>query len=151
MTTQSEIKGSIKVAGIPDSACFTTFAELLRSLETFLTVIIPNQTFSNVVISNVQPGQADRDKIWWRLSNSGTFIGLYGYANGQWSQVFPTPNQIFWLSDPTGTTTVPPGYKFLEATDGIFTAPDYATLMGNAIPAGIVGPYKYFPAIWVGL
>lgn len=147
MSTQSSIKGAIKVAGVPDSACFTTFAELLRSLGQYLTVDIPNQTFSNVVISVSQPGQADRDKIWWRLGGSGTFVGIYGYTGGQWVQVFPAPQQIFWLY---GDSSAPPtGFSF-DLVSTVFTAPQYATLMGQAISDG-GGGYVYYPAIFVGL
>lgn len=149
MANQSSIKGAIKVAGVPDSACFSTFAELLRSLGSYLTVEIPNQTFSNVVISNVQPGQADRDKIWWRLSNSGGFIGIYGYSAGVWVQIFPAPYQVFWLY---GDSSNPPtGFRFIDGTEGIFSAPDYAELIAKAIPTGGPAPYTYYPAIYVGL
>lgn len=149
MATQSSIKGVIKVQGVPDSACFITFADLLRALGDYLVVDIPNQTFSNVVISNVQPGQADRDKIWWRLSNSGTFVGIYQFSNGEWIQIFPAPNQIFWLY---GDSSDPPtGFKFLDGTEGIFTAPHYAQIIAMAVPNGGVPPFVYYPAIYVGV
>lgn len=148
MGNQSSIQGAIKVKGVPDSACFTTFADLLKSLGTYLIVDIPNQTFSNIVISNQQPGQADRDKIWWRLSNSGVFVGIFEFLNGSWIQVFPAPFQIFWLY---GNSDTPPGgYKFLDGTEGIFSAPDYAQLISNAIPGG-GPPFNYYPAIYVGM
>lgn len=147
MATQSSIKGVIKVQGVPDSACFVNFTELLRSLGTYLIVEIPNQTFSNIVISVAQPGQADRDKIWWRLANNGTFVGIFFYSNGVWSQVFPAPNGIFWLY---GDSSAPPvGYSF-DLVSTVFSAPDYATLMAQAIPPGITGTHKYFPTIFVG-
>lgn len=149
MANQSVIKGAIKVEGIPDSACFTTFSELLKSLGTFLTVEIPNQTFSNIVISNAQPGAADRDKIWWRLSDAGVFIGIFFYSNGVWEQVFPPPQTIFWLY---GSSDTPPaGFQYLGSGQTIFSAPDYAQLIAMAIPNGGPEPYSYYPAIYVGL
>jgi len=149
MVATSSIRGVIKVAGVPDSACYTTFADLLRSLGDYLIVDIPNQTFSNVIISNVQPGQADRDKIWWRLSNSGVFVGIYGYANNVWSQVFPAPQQIFWLYG--SSATPPPGFKFLDGTEGIFSAGNYNQIIAMAVPNGGVPPFVYYPAIYTGL
>jgi hypothetical protein len=147
MATQSSIKGAVKVAGVPDSACFTTFADLLRSLGTYLTVEIPNQTFSNVVISNSQPGQADRDKIWWRLSNSGSFVGIYYYSGGVWVQIFPAPQQITWLFG--DSSNPPPGYSF-DLVQTVFSAPDYAALIAMAIPVG--GPtFVYYPALFTGV
>lgn len=147
MGTQSVIKGAIKVQGVPSSACFTTFAELLNSLGTYLSVEIANQTFSNIIISTAQPGQADRDKIWWRIANSGGFVGIYAYSNGVWSQVFPAPNQIFWLY---GSSSTPPAGFSFDLVQTLFSAPNYATLIANAIPAG-PGPYVYYPAIYSGL
>jgi len=150
MTTQSSIKGVIKVNGVPESVCFDNFTELLKSLGTYLTVEISNQTFSNIVISNVQPGQADRDKIWWRLSNGGTFIGIFYYGNSIWYQVFPAPFAIFWLY---GDSANPPlGYRFLDNLNPvIFSAPDYAQLIALAIPNGGPAPYSYYPAIFTGI
>lgn len=149
MANQSSIRGAIKVAGVPDSACFTTFAELLRALEQYLIVDISEQTLSNIIISNQQPGQADRDKIWARLSNAGIFLGFYIFENGMWVQILPAPNQIFWLY---GDSNNPPaGYQFLDSSQTIFTAPQYAELIALAVPNGGVPPFVYYPAIYTGL
>ena len=147
MATQSSIKGAVKVSGVPDSACFSNFTELLKALGQYLTIEIPNQSFSNVVISNVQPGQADRNKIWWRLANSGGFVGMYLYSGGSWVQVFPAPQQIFWLY---GDSDNPPAGFSFTAVATVFTAPDYAALIANAIPAG-AGPYTYYPALFTSI
>jgi len=147
MATQSVITGAIKVAGVPDSACFTNFPELLRSLEQYLLVQIPNQTFSNVVISVQQPGSADVDKIWWRLSNSGSFIGIYGFANGIWNLVFPAPQQIIWVYGDSDNP--PPGYSF-DLVASVLSPAVYTSLSATFLPAG-VGPYEYFPVVFVGL
>jgi hypothetical protein len=79
------------------------------------------------------------------------FLGFYVYSNTVWVQFFPVPNSVTWVYDTTGTSTVPTGYKLLEVTDGIFTAPQYALLMANAIPANTVGPYFYMPVIFIGI
>lgn len=148
MAIQQIIKGAIKVQGVPESACFKSFPQLLNALGTYLTVEIQNQEFSNVVISNQQPGQADRGKIWWRIANSGSFVGIYFFVNGEWAQIFPAPNEIFWLY---GDSADPPeGFKFLEESDGILTGADYAQLIALAVPNGGVPPFKYFPAIYTG-
>src|SRR5688572_3521784 len=139
MATQSSIIGAVKIKGVPEEACFTDFTDLLNQLGNYLVVDIPNQSFSNIVISVAQPGQADKDKIWARIGSNGNFLGFYVYANNVWNQVFPTPNQIFWLYG--DSTDVPAGYKFLEVSDGIFDLADYTVLMNQAIPPGLVGPY----------
>lgn len=142
------ITGAIKVLGLPNEACYTSWKDLFESLGKYLGVEIPDQAFSNVVISNTQPNAADRNKIWWRLSNSGTFIGVYWYANNVWSQIFPASGQITWV---LGDSANPPaGYSF-TAVQAAMTAPDYAILMNQAVPAGLVGPYTYFPTLWTGI
>ena len=145
------IRGSVKVTSIPDSACFTTFADLLRALGTYLSVEIPDQTFSNIIISAEQPGAADVNKIWWQLGSSGTFLALRTWdPNTQtWVSLFPSTKQIFWFA---GDSDNPPaGFKLLEAADNYMPAPDYANLIANqALPAGSTPPFSYFPCIFVG-
>lgn len=151
MATQSVIKGVIKVQGVPDSACFEGdgFAALLKALGSYLTVEIPNQTFSNIVISVAQPGQADRDKIWWRLSSSGSFVGLFWYSNNVWSQVFPAPQQIFWLY---GSSANPPAGFSFDALQTAVTLPQYTALVNLATTLSAGGPpFGIYPAIYVGL
>ena len=154
MATVSSIKGVIKVQGVPESACFSNFSELLNALGQYLVVEIPNQTFSNVIVSTQQPGAADTDKIWFRRSNTGQFVGIYGFSAGSWIQLFPAPNEVFWLhpsADDPDSDTPPPGYKLLELSDGYFTPADYAAVIAQAVPAGGVPPYTYYPAIFVGV
>lgn len=150
MATQSSIIGALKVIGNPEGECATyqSFSELLAAIAQSLGVEIPNQSFSNVIISNVQPGSVDRDKIWWRMSNSGTFVGVYVFSNSTWVQVLPAPQQVFWLY---GDSANPPdGFSF-DAVATVFSAPVYTALItNNALPAG-AGPYEYYPALYVGL
>jgi hypothetical protein len=142
------IKGAIVVNGVPEKACFDNFTQLLQALGTYLAVEIPEQFFSNLVVSVAQPAQADRGKPWWRISPSGGFIGIYTYANNVWNQVLPAPNQVFWLY---GDSSNPPaGFTYLDSTQTIFSAPDYAQLIAMAIPNGGPEPYVYYPAIYTG-
>lgn len=154
MAIQSIIKGAIKVQGVPQSACFKNFADLLNALGTYLTVEILNQAFSNLVISNQQPGQADRDKVWWRIANSGGFVGIYFFENGEWVQVYPIPGGIYWIGpspDHPDSSSPPEGWKLLEFTDGLFSLADYNHIIAQAAPPGSVPPFTYYPAIYVGI
>lgn len=147
MANQSVIKGAIKVQGIPDSACFTNFSELLKALGTYLTVEIANQEFSNVVISVAQPGAADRFKLWMRISSSGSFVGFFVYQNGVWSQVVPAPFQLFILY---GDSSNPPtGYSF-DLVQTLFSAPDYAELITKYAVPSSGPPFSAYPAIYTG-
>lgn len=144
---QPAIRGTLKSIGVPGEACFTNFSELLNLLGTYLVVEIANQNFSNIIISNSQPAAADRNKIWWRLSNNGSFVGIFAYSGGVWVQIFPAPQQIFWLY---GNSASPPqGFSF-AAVQTVFSSGDYTQLMTMAIPSG-PGPYTYYPALYVGL
>lgn len=148
MAIESVINGAVVVKNVPDGACFTTFADLLRSLGNYLSVVIPNQDFSNLVVSVQQPGVADQNKIWWQISGSGSFVGVKVFSGGVWVQVLPAPNQIFWLYGDSDNP--PPGFSF-AAVNTLFSAPHYAELIALAVPNGGVPPFVYFPVVWVGL
>lgn len=150
MSHQGVLTGVLKLIGNPSESCFsgTTGLEgLLDIIARHLGVEIADHTFSNVVISNIQPGQADRGKIWWRLSNSGAFIGVYYFNSGQWSQVFPAPQSIVWLY---GSSDNPPaGYSFTQV-QAVLSAGAYAQLLTQSYPSGGPEPLEYYPAIFVG-
>ncbi len=146
--TQSSITGVVKVKGVPDTACFTTFSDLLRALGQYLTVEFTNQEFTNVVISYPQPSFADRDKIWWRLNANGQFIGLYKFATNDWAQIYPAPQQIFWLYG--DSSNPPPGFSF-NTVSTLFTNSQYASLISQAIVGTTPGTFVYYPAVYVGV
>lgn len=134
------IKGSIVVQGVPEAACFDTFSELLNSLSKYLSVEIAQSSISNVVISNQQPGALDVNKIWFRLANSGSFIGIYKFSGTQWVQVLPAPGQVFWMA---GNSASPPtGFALLPDDEVVFSHAQYATLFPDLT--------KCYPATFVG-
>lgn len=137
---QTVIKGAIKVQGVPDTACFDTFAQLLNSLGQFLTVEIAQSSLSNVIISNQQPGALDKDKVWFRLANSGSFLGIYIFNGTIWAQVLPAPGQVFWLAG--NSTNPPPGYTLLPDDTAVFSNVQYALLFPDLT--------KCYPAVFSG-
>lgn len=145
---QTVIKGAVKVQDVPQAACYDTFAQLLQDLGSYLTVEIPASSISNVVIGSQQPNVSDKGKLWVRLSNSGSFLGLYTYSGSTWNQVpAGAPGQVYWL---IGDSANPPaGFQFIDNGDGTFTGPEYTLFIVNAIPNGS-GGYIYYPAKWVG-
>lgn len=150
MANETVIAGSLVSINVPEDACYDNFVELIRSLPLYLGVEIPNQDFSNLVISTQQPGAADIGKFWGQISNAGTFIGLRTYANGVWNFIFPVPAAVEWIAakpEYPDSDSPPPGWRLLEAGDTLAT---YATIMAQADPPGVVGPYLYYPAIFVG-
>jgi hypothetical protein len=143
------ITGSIKVIGLLEEGCSLSAQEFLLSLQELLAVEIPVQRITNVIISNQQPGDEDRNSLWVQQSNSGTVIGVRVFAAGAWVQLFPAPDQIFWLK---GDSRVPPaGYRTVTAGTGIFTVDQYNELIRNAIPDPTNTYYVYYPAVFVGV
>lgn len=137
---QTVIKGSIVVQGVPEAACFDSFAQLLNSLGQYLTVEIAASSISNVVISNQQPGALDRDKIWFRRANSGVFVGIYVFSGTQWVQVLPPPGQVIWMAG--NSATPPAGYVLLPDDTVVFSHVQYAALFPDLT--------KCYPAKYVG-
>lgn len=148
------IQGAVKVLDLPDISCFTNIQEWAQALANNLVVEIDNNALSGVVVSVSQPDASDVDKLWIRRSNSGTIIGGYVYSGGKWVQLFPAPNQIFWLgpsSDYPNSATPPPGYQFIQSGDGTFTTDQYTRLISNAILDTNNVDYVYYPARFVGV
>lgn len=137
---QTVIKGSIVVQGVPEAACFDTFAELLGSLSQYLSVEIAASSISNVVISNQQPGALDKGKIWFRLDNSGSFLGIYVFTGTVWAQVLPAPGQIFWING--NAATPPKGFQLIPDDTSVFSNVQYAALFPDTT--------KVYPAFFVG-
>lgn len=146
MATRNVIKGALKSTGIPDSACFKNFADLLRNLPNYLTVEIPAEDISNVIISNQQPTDTDRNKLWVRRSNSGKFLGIFLYSGGSWIQAFPAPQQVFILLG--NSATPPPGYAFMTIELSGLLEAQYLALYENMIVNSNNGIY---PAIFIGI
>ena len=101
----------LSIKGLPDLTCFKSFADLLLALPNFLTVEIPDN-ITNVTVSNIQPLDTERDHVWFRFSNGGTFIGIYLFTDGSWKQFFPVPQSVYTVY---GNSDFPPeGYITTE-------------------------------------
>ena len=73
--TSNVTRAEIVLKGLPDLNCFTSWQEFLQALPDLLGVLIPSD-ITNVVVSNVQPTSSQTFDVWFRLSNSGSFIGI---------------------------------------------------------------------------
>lgn len=146
MAARNTIKGSIKTKGIPESICFKNFADLLQNLGNYLTIEIPIDDITNVIISNQQPSDVDRDKLWVRRTNSGKIAGALVFSGGQWVQLFPAPQQVFIL---LGNSTTPPdGYVYMPQSLSGLSSLQYSALYGSMVLNNANGIY---PAIFVGV
>lgn len=116
MSKESNIVSApIAIKGDPTTACFTTVGDFIEALPNFLVAEIPT-SITNVVISNIQPLDSQRTDIWFRLSNGGTFIGIYVFSDGTWIQMFPPPQGLFSMYG--DSRDVPKGYVLADENNG---------------------------------
>lgn len=114
-----EIKGAIVIQGLPETECFTTFEEMLTVLSKYLVLQLPIGLLTNVLVSNIEPLDSQRDSVWFRQDNSGHFLGVYIFASGSWKLAFPSPNQVIWMFGDSGN--VPEGYSLIDHNNVHFT------------------------------
>lgn len=112
------IRGGLVVQNIPENACFTSFVELLKALPTYLGVQIPDSV-TNVIVSNIQPTSGDTTKVWFRLNNAGSFVGIYVFSQGEWRNIYPINdgNQFTIQTFVSLDGSVPSGWKKIETGD----------------------------------
>lgn len=143
------VTGAIKVLDIPDDVCISTARNLVLSLERLLGIEFDASMVTNVYVSTTEPEETDRT-IWYKLDNSGNFVGVYVFVQGQWLVMFPVPGQLFRIVG--SSDSIPPGYAL--ADENI----DYITdLMAAFIKTtwyedpGDPGTYLVFDIVYVGL
>lgn len=145
------VRGAVKIDNLPDLACFTSFKDFLKELPNLLTLELP-VTISNVIVSNIQPTDALRSSVWFRMSNSGSFIGIYLYSGGAWRQIFPIPEpvvQVFWVAG--DSRDIPVGFELVDAGNPNFTASQRTHIMAQYLSDPTNTFYEYFAVNYVGV
>lgn len=107
------ITGVVKVLDVPDDACLTTVRDLVLQLEKYLAVEFDTEKITNVVVGTAEPDTTDRDVIWFRIDNSGNFLGVFVFVQGQWLQMFPPPFTLFRMYG--ASNDLPEGYVLASA------------------------------------
>lgn len=144
--TTDVVQGSLKLIGLPDGYCWESMEKFLQDFEKLFGVEIPT-SITNVIVSPVQPLDDSRLSLWFRLSNSGSFIGIYMYGAGTWNQVYPAPGQLFRL---VGNSTTPPaGFILADSSAPGITATVAVYLLGTWHDSGS-GYYDVYDAVFVG-
>lgn len=129
------VRNALKINNIPDLACFKTFTDLLKALPEFYSVEIPND-ITNVVISSSEPDESQRDSLWIKTDTSGSFIGLFLYTGGAWNQIYPAPNEIFWVYG--DSDDIPAGYELVDTGNANFTTAEIAHLQRMFYPGALI-------------
>lgn len=105
--------GALKLTGLIDNLdCYTSIQQLLRDFPKLFDVELP-AGISNVIVSNQEPTATQRSAVWFRMSNGGTFIGIYLFSSGAWRQFFPVPQTLYRIY---GDSREPP-FGYILASD----------------------------------
>lgn len=115
MTT---VTGSIKFLDVPNDFCITTITELVKFIQKHGAVEFNASLITNVYVGTSQP--TDTSVIWFQISPSGNFVGVFVYAQSQWIAVFPPPNQVIRMYG--NSSSIPIGYELITSTTPGFSA-----------------------------
>lgn len=144
MSSSNNINGSIVLVGLPDTLCYQTIEELVNDLPNILQVSIDPPLITNVIVSATQPLSGQAGSVWFRVSNGGTFIGIYMFSGGTWTQVFPAPGEIRWV---VGDSANPPAGFILTDNAAYLSSAIKAHLHTFWYPNGGSGPWQYFSVV----
>lgn len=140
----------LKVINLPDLLCVKSLTDLVQQLPTLLVGQAPT-SITNVVVSNIQPLDTQRDTVWFRKDNAGNFLGIYVYSNGTWQQMYPVPGERFMLyRNSTDPTTIPPGYTRFDDVPGIEAAVVTAEVATWTPDASNPGYYLRYSVVFTG-
>lgn len=137
--------------GIVEGLCFENIEQFLAAFPSLYSIEIPSN-ITNVIVSNVQPLDSQRNAVWFRYSNAGIFIGIYVFSNGAWMQIFPPPQGVFWFYGDSNTPQ--PGYELIDASNAPVVAAiglaDVTALVATYQPAGSTPPFTVFACSFIG-
>ena len=142
------VDGALVPSGFPDTVCYTSFKKLLEDLPNFFKVQIP-KSITNVIVSNVQPLEKDRNSIWFKLNNAGIFIGICVFSGGTWVQMFPVPNELPWIFG--DSREVPEGYALADENNKNLPTGLGAYLRDHWKLHSSGAYYEYFQVTYIGL
>ncbi len=146
-TISDTVLGALKLTGLPDRMCFTSWLEFVQALPELLSVEVPTSA-SNVLVGNDYPNADETNKIWYRRDPGGNFIGIYAFQNGQWRLLYnQVLNQISWLYG--NSTTIPDGFILIEPGDSQLPSNVVSHLVAQYVPIP-GGGYSFFAVRYVG-
>jgi len=113
------VKAQLVLNKLPDSLCLETWLDLVKMLPELLSVEVPS-TITNVIVSNVQPLDSQRNSVWFRYSNAGVFMGIYIFSGSTWTQIFPLLTGVYWVYSTDGSA--PLGYQKIDGSNSTVVA-----------------------------
>ena len=141
------IAGALKIVGNIDCLCFEDFGSFIKAIPSLFNIEIPS-SITNVIVAVDRPDDDQHDSIWFRRSASGSFIGIYVYATGDWRQIFPSPKSIIKMYG--DSRAVPAGYALIDAANSHFTAGQVAAIQSSWLPSSDGLAYAVFDVTYEG-
>lgn len=142
------VTGSIKFIDVPNDFCLTNIYDLIQFVQKHGMVEFNASEITNVVVSNEQP--VDTSVVWFQISPSGNFVGVYVYVQSQWVAVFPPPSQVIRMYG--NSSDIPLGYELITNTTPGFTPGMVSHLQGQwyANPSDPT-EYLIFDVVYTGV
>lgn len=149
---------------LPPDFCPTTWQELVDLV--FAGEIVLPSGFTQIIISANEPAPEDRDKIWFKIDETGRIIGIFSWSNSTSSWLEYNPKYIFYavngltatdnadvLTTVNGTQPLATGQWFYWKHAILNTGAVTATINGSAAinvvrPDGTVLIAGEVPADW---
>lgn len=136
------VRGAIKIDNLPERARFTTWLEFLEQLPDLLTVEVPS-SISGVIVSIDEPGEQDRDKVWYRRDSAGRFVGVFAFQGGGWNLFYQfAPQQVIWTWG--DSNTIPDGFTLIDVGDTVIPNSIVLAIKAQFVPNPVPPGYVYF-------
>lgn len=146
MTTP--VTGAIKFIDVPNDFCITTITALVKFVQDHGVVEFDASQITNVYVGTTQP--SDTSVIWFKISPSGNFVGVYVYTQSQWIPVFPPPKQVIKMYG--DSANLPIGYELITSTTPGFSSGMVTFLQASWMPnTSSPGDYLIFDVVYVGV
>lgn len=142
------IEGALKLIGLPQAECWTNLEDFIKWLVANIAVEVP-PNITNVIVSNVQPSDSQRDCIWFRRNNSGGFMGIFIFNAGAWKQLYPVPNQLFRIYG--NSNNIPDGFALADNNIANISTDMFNFLKSQwMLDPGGSGAYFIFDVVYIG-
>lgn len=105
------IRGILKLDNFMEGKCFTSWADFIAAMPSMFSVEVPTDV-TNVKLGTDQPSDSERDNLWIKINGAGSFVGIFIYAQGTWQQIYPVPQEIFFMYG--DSRNVPAGYRLVS-------------------------------------
>lgn len=148
-TTENITRIPLTVDNLPDLDCVNGWQEAFLTFIKNSVVEVPS-SITNVKISNESPSSGERNYLWIRLNNSGSFVGFYIFADGDWQNVpaGPVLGAIYRVAG-QNSESLPAGFALADGNTPPVSSGEAAILMATWFPVGS-GPWTMFDMIFVG-